>query len=172
MTSHLRPVLGLVVLALVLAACSAGTLPSDPPVDVEAPTSSESPAPGAGGGSDPGGGAVIDPAGELVEPQPGQLNVMSVPLEKIEASVDGRVATITLHWSSGVAPCSVLDQVLIDSGDGTLGVTIREGTSDPQAVCVMMLQSKWTVVELELEPGTWVIRDTEGGAPPIEVTVG
>jgi hypothetical protein len=127
--------------------------------------------PGAGGGSDPGGGAVIDPAGELVEPQPGQRNVMSVPLEKIEASVDGRVATITLHWSSGVAPCSVLDQVLIDSGDGTLGVTIREGTSDPQAICVMMLQAKWTVVELELEPGTWVIHDSEGGALPIEVTV-
>jgi hypothetical protein len=167
-------VIGLAVVALVLAACSAGALPSDPPVDIEAPTPAPSalPTQGEGGGADPGGGAVIDPAGELVEPQPGQQNVMSVPLEKIEASVDGRVATITLHWSSGVAPCSVLDQVLIDSGDGTLDVTIREGASDPQAICVMMLQAKWTVVELELEPGTWVIRDSEGGAPPIEITVG
>jgi hypothetical protein len=185
MTSLARPLLVLVLLTSVLAACSAGTLPSDPPVDVQAPTPvpsagpsaapSGSPEagglPGGGAGGDPGGGAVIDPAGELVVPQPGQVNVMPIPLERIEAGANGRTVTLTLSWSSGVAPCSVLDQVLIDKGSGTLDVTIREGTSDPQAMCVLMLQAKQTVVQLELEPGEWVVRDSQAGAAPVEITV-
>jgi hypothetical protein len=108
---------------------------------------------------------------ELVEPQPGQQNVLSIPIEKLEAATGGRTITITAHWSSGVAPCSVLDQVLVNVGEGTIDVTIREGTSDPNAMCVLMLQAKRTIVSIEVEPGSWTIRDTEGMAPPIEVTV-
>jgi hypothetical protein len=65
----------------------------------------------------------------------------------------------------------VLDQVLLDVGDDTVDVTIREGTSDPNAVCVLMLQAKHTAVTVELEPGDYTIRDTEGVAAPVELTV-
>jgi hypothetical protein len=65
----------------------------------------------------------------------------------------------------------VLDQVLLNVGDDTVHVTIREGTSDPNAACVLMLQAKHTVVSVELEPGDYTIRDTDGLAPPVEVTV-
>jgi hypothetical protein len=172
MNATLRTLTFLTLTAL-LAACSTAASSAAPPTSGPpvSETPIDSPAPGGGGGSEPGVGAPGLPDSELVEPQPGQQNVMSVPLERLEAAVDGRTVTITAHWSSGVAPCSVLDQVLINAGDGTLDVTIREGTSDPEAMCVLMLQAKHTIVQLELEAGTWVIRDTEGGAGAIEVTV-
>ena len=75
------------------------------------------------------------------------------------------------RWLGGVAPCSVLDQVLLNVSDDTVDVTIREGTSDPDAMCVLMLQAEHTIVTAELELGDYTIRDTEGLAPPVEVTV-
>lgn len=166
------PVVAAVLAVTVLAACSggsAGSSPSGAPsptptVPGTAAPPSDSP-PGAGG-FEPG-----MPDSERVDPQPGQQNVMAVPIERLEASADGRTVTITAHWSSGVAPCSVLDQVLLNVSDDTVDVTIREGTSDPNAVCVLMLQAKHTIVTVELEPGDYTIRDTEGLAPPIELTV-
>lgn len=166
------PVVAVLLTVSVLAACSGGSAGSSPsdahsptlPAPASAAPPSESP-PGAGG-VEPG-----MPDSERVDPQPGQQNVMSIPIERLEASADGRTVTITVHWSSGVAPCSVLDQVLLNVGDDTVDVTIREGTSDPNAACVLMLQAKHTVVSVELEPGDYTIRDTEGLAPPVEVTV-
>ena len=160
-----------------VTACSAST--ASPPAESTAspqppPTvaPSDGTGPGAGGGSEPGGGLQPGlPGSELVEPRPGQLDVTAIPLEKLEAAVDGRTVTITASWSSGVEPCSVLDRVHVNKGDGTLDITIHEGTSDREAMCVLMLQAKHTVFALDLEPGTWVIRDTEGGAAPIEITV-
>ncbi len=170
MTRTLRPLLALVSLSVVLAACSAGGAASSPPTASPPPSTAPSTSPEAvdGGPADPGPGMADS---ELVEPQPGQQNVLSIPIEKLEAATGGRTITITAHWSSGVAPCSVLDQVLVDVGEGTIDVTIREGTSDPNAMCVLMLQAKRTIVSIEVEPGSWTIRDTEGMAPPIEVTV-
>ena len=53
-----------------------------------------------------------------------------------------------------------------------LDVTVIEGTSDPDAICVMMAVSKHTIVSFEVSgPGTWTIRDSQGGAPPVEVVV-
>jgi hypothetical protein len=112
------------------------------------------------------------PDSERVDPQSGQQNVLSIPIERIEATADGGTATITVYWSSGVAPCSVLDQVLVNVSDDTVDVTIREGTSDPNAVCMLVLQARHTVVTVDLEPGTYTIRDTEGMATPVELTVG
>ncbi len=180
MTRTLRALFGLLVVAALVAACASGGAATAPPAGSETPSAQPSAAPSApasaapsgsseaGNGQEPGVG-IID--SELVEPQPGQQNVLSIPIEKLEASADGRTATLLIRWSSGVAPCSVLDQVLLNVGDGSVDVTIREGTSDPNAMCVMMLQAKHTIVSFELEPGTYTIRDTEGGAPPIELTV-
>ena len=170
MTAALRPLLGLAVLSVALVACSAGGAATSPPSASPPASAAPSTSPDAQTGApvDPGPG-VVD--GELVEPQPGQQNVLSIPIEKLEATADGRTVTITAQWSSGVAPCSVLDQVLLNVGEETIDVTIREGTSDPDAMCVLMLQSKRTIVSLEVEPGTYTVRDAEGLAPPVEVTV-
>lgn len=178
MTRTLRPLFGLLVVAVLVAACASGGAATAPPAASDtpsAPPSAEPSAPAAApsaspddAGQEPGVG-IID--SELVEAQPGQQNVVPIPIEVFEASVDGRTVTLLIRWSSGVAPCSVLDQVLVDVGDESIDVTIREGTSDPNAMCVLMLQAKHTIVRFEVEPGPYTIRDTEGGARSIEITV-
>ena len=56
--------------------------------------------------------------------------------------------------------------------DPTVDVTVVEGTSDPDAICVMMAVAKHTIVSFEVPgTGTWTIRDSQGGAPPAEVEV-
>lgn len=164
MTASVRALLVPVALIVIVAACGSGGAASPEP------TASASPEIGDGvpGPGEPAPGV---PGSELVEPQPGQQNVIEVPIEKLEATADGRTVIMTAYWSSGVAPCYVLDQVLIDIGEGTIDVTIREGTSDPEAMCIMVLQAKHTVVSFEIDPGTWTIRDSQGQAPPVEVTV-
>jgi hypothetical protein len=178
MTRTLRPLFGMLVVAAIVAACSSGAAATSPPggtsspAPPEAPSAEPSEAPS--GSPDGGNGEVPAPGvvdSELVEPQPGQQNVASIPIEQVEATVDGRTVTLLARWSSGVAPCSVLDQVLINVGDETIDVTIREGTSDPNAMCVMMLQAKHTIVSFDVEPGSYTIRDTEGMATPVEITV-
>jgi hypothetical protein len=180
MTRTLRPIFGMLVVAAVVAACASGpTATGSPgagsssgPGPSEAPSAAPSQAPSgspdAGNGQPPAPGIVES---ELVEPQPGQQNVVPIPIEQFDATVDGRTVTLLVRWSSGVAPCSVLDQVLVNVGEQTIDVTIREGTSDPDAMCVMMLQAKHTIVSFEVEPGSYTIRDTEGNAPPVEITV-
>lgn len=165
MSHAFRPAVALVAVALVLVACSSGgasTEPSEPPA---------SPPPAASG--DPGIG-VPEPGGaELVEPQPGQQNVHPVALERIDATASGRTITVDAYWTSGVDPCYVLDQVLVNVNDDlTVVLTIQEGTSDPDAICVMMAVPKHTIVSFEVPAsGTWTIRDSEGGAAPAEVVV-
>jgi len=166
MNHAFRSALAIVTLGLALAACSAGgasTAPSEP-----AP--SEPPA----ASGDPGIG-VPEPGGvELVEPQPGQQNVHPVPLERLDATASGTAVSVDAYWTSGVDPCYVLDQIQVDTNanDQTVDVTIIEGTSDPDAICVMMAVSKHTIFTFEVpEAGTWTIRDSQGGAPPVEVVV-
>lgn len=163
-------ILRALLLAALVAACggaatASGTPSSAPPSDPPAASPSpelEAP-PGAPGG----------PEAELVAPQPGQQNVSAVPIERFEAQAEGRTVTIAIYWASGVAPCSVLDQVILDVEPGTIAVTIREGTSDPNAICTLALQAKYTIVSLEVDPGTYTIRDASGGpAAPVEVTAG
>ncbi len=179
MTRTLRPLFAMLVVVAIVAACS-GAAATSPPGGGEttSPTPSEAPSPepseAPSGSADGGNGEVPAPGivdSELVEPQPGQQNVVSIPIEQFEATVDGRTVTLLARWSSGVAPCSVLDQVLINVGDETIDVTIREGTSDPNAMCVMMLQAKHTIVSFDVEPGSYTIRDTEGMATPVEISV-
>ena len=155
-------------LAFLLSACaSAGSSPgpSDEAPPSEAPAASEPPAIGE---PEPGGV-------ELVEPQPGQQNVHPVTIEQMEATSSGRVVSVDAHRTSGVDPCYVLDhvEVAINDNDQTIDLTVFEGTSDPDAICVMMAVAKHTIVSFEVPAtGTWTIRDTQGGgASPIEVVV-
>jgi hypothetical protein len=161
-----RPAVMFIVVAVLLSACaSAGSSPG--PGD-EAPPS-EAPA-----ASEPPGIGEPEPGGvELVEPQPGQQNVHPVALERLDATASGTVVSVDAYWTSGVDPCYVLDRVEVNvNDDQTVDVTIHEGTSDPDAICVMMAVAKHTIFSFEVPgTGTWTVRDSQGGAQPVEVVV-
>ena len=165
MNPAFRSTLAIATLGLVLAACSAGGATSAP----SEPAASEPPA----ASGDPGIGNPEPGGVELVEPQPGQQNVHPVALERLDATSSGTTVSIDAYWTSGVDPCYVLDQVQVNiNDDQTVDVTVLEGTSDPNAICVMMAVAKHTIVSFEVPgTGTWTIRDAQGGAPPVEVVV-
>jgi hypothetical protein len=125
--------------------------------------------PGAGNG-DPGAG---DPsAGKLVVPKPGQLDVHPISAQKLSAIVDGRRVVVTVHYTSGVEPCYMLDSILVARGDKSFAITLREGNGGGDVVCIEIAEMKRTQVDLgELAPGTYTITDATGGAPGIEVVV-
>jgi hypothetical protein len=105
-------------------------------------------------------------------PRPGQLDVHEVPAELLEATVDGRRVIVTVTWTTGVEPCSVLDTVIVHHDGSTYTITLREGRGPGDPVCIMIAETHRTRVDLgELEPGTYTIADGTGGAPPIEVVV-
>ena len=168
--------------ALAIAGCgSAASAPSAGPS--AAPTS---PAPSQVPGEDPnastaidlpidsGDPGVIDPAGAVVTPRPGQLDVHPIPAERLTASVDGRVVSVTVAYTSGVEPCYVLDSIVVAVAQDakTFAITLREGHGPEDVACIEIAQSKRTVVDLgEIAAGTYAISDTTGGATPISVTV-
>jgi hypothetical protein len=162
-----RPAVMIIALAVLTSACaSAGSspAPSDEAPPSQAPTASESP-----GIGEPEPGGV-----ELVEPQAGQQNVHPVAIERMDATASGTVVSVDAYWTSGVDPCYVLDRIEVrsDKEDKTVDVTIFEGTSDPDAICVMMAVSKHTIFSFEVQStGTWTIRDSQGGTQPVEVVV-
>jgi hypothetical protein len=161
------PAVMLIALAFLLAACaSAGSSPgpSDPTPPSDAPAASEPP-----GIVEPEPGGV-----ELVEPQPGQQNVHPVTIERMDATASGTVVSVDAYWTSGVDPCYVLDrvEVNVNEADQTVDVTIQEGTSDPDAICVMIAVAKHTIFSFDVPTtGTWTIRDSQGGVQPVEVVV-
>jgi len=92
----------------------------------------------------------------------------------MDATASGRVVSVDAYWTSGVDPCYVLDrvEVQLDTEERTADVTILEGTSDPDAICVMMAVAKHTIISFEVpSTGTWTIRDAQGGAQPVELIV-
>jgi hypothetical protein len=169
-----------VLIVPVLAGCSSGTVPSASPTpSAPPPSASPSGAPSADPSSSVGTDlplasepAVIDPAGKLVVPAPGQLDVHPISAEALSAAISGRRVVITIAYTSGVAPCSILDSIMVQKGSGSFAITLREGHGPGDPICMMMAESKRTQVDLgELEPGDYRISDATGGAPPIVVTV-
>ncbi len=172
--------------ALAIAGCgSAASAPSAPPSagPSAAPVSL---APSQVPGEDPnastgidlpidsGDPGVIDPAGAVVTPRPGQLDAHPIPAERLTASLDGRVVSVTVAYTSGVEPCYVLDSIVVAVAQDarTFAITLREGHGPEDVACIEIAQSKRTVVDLgELAAGTYAISDTTGGAAPISVTV-
>ena len=176
-----------------LAACSGAAAPSASPQPYSppsaAPIASQPPASGdpgnaAGGGTsgDPGTGiggpagpTPVDPgAGQpaLVIPKPGQLDPRPVSPQRLQASVDGRHVLVKITWTSGVEPCYVLDSVKIQRSGMTIALTVFEGSSDPNAMCIEIAMVKATIVDLgELDPGTWTITAPKGEAAPITLAI-
>ncbi|GAA1271982.1 hypothetical protein GCM10009677_26300 [Sphaerisporangium rubeum] len=110
---------------------SAGPRPEDDqPVSTNAGTGT--PAPGA--------------QASPVRPHGGTVNTHRVPFERAEPSADGR--SLKVYWWSGVEPCNVLDRVEVAENAGSVTVTLWEGTTDPDAICVLMAVHKVTTVEL------------------------
>ena len=178
-----RPLLILAAAAtIVVAGCAGGAAASAPPSS--APPASPAPSDPGGGGSsgnpDTGIGVGVDPGvvdpglgqPKLVVARPGQLNPHPVGATLLEPSVEGRRVLVKITWYSGVEPCHVLDSVDVDQGGNEFVLTVVEGTSDPNAMCIEIAELKATIVDLgELEPGDYSIRAGEGEAPPITVTV-
>jgi hypothetical protein len=161
-------------LALVIAACTSGGTAA-----TGEPTSSPSPAtiaPSAGsGGVSSGAPSSPGPVGgdQLVVPKPGQLDVHPIAADSFSAQVDGHHVILTIGYTSGVEPCSVLDTIVVQRGDRSFAITLREGHGPGDQVCIMIAKLMTTQVDLgELDPGTYTITDTQRGADPIQVVVG
>jgi hypothetical protein len=196
MTSQPHPLrrllLAVAVTTVVVAACSSAAAPSapvasQPPSATAPPAGAPSADPGGGGGSvggNPGtgvgGGAIVDPtpvdpaagAPAIVIPKPGQKNPHAVAPTTLQASVDGRHVLVKVSWWSGVEPCNVLDSVKVDRSGTDIAISIIEGSSDLDAMCIEIAQLKATIVDVgDLEPGTYTISAPNSEATPIQVTI-
>ncbi len=169
--------LAAVVLA---AACSAGsaatTAPtaSPPAASPTAPVGPSEPGTNPSDNPGPGGGGNLGPGvrNPLVVPKPGQLDVHPIAADSFAAQVDGRHVVLTITYTSGVEPCSILDTIVVQRGDGSFAVTLREGHGPGDQVCIMIARFMKTQVDLgQLDPGTYTITDTMRGAAPIQVVV-
>jgi len=166
-----------IALAVALAACTSGgspatsapslALPSaSPPAGAGPSDEAGSPSTGPGGDLGPGG------SGALVVPKPGQLDVHPIAADSFAAQVDGRHVVLTITYTSGVEPCSILDTIIVQRGEGSFAITLREGHGPGDQVCIMIARVFRTQVDLgDLDPGTYTVTDTMRGADPIKVVV-
>jgi hypothetical protein len=161
--------------AVLLAACSAGAAPTEPPRPSGPPLAvpgdpgqpiGMQPAPG-----NPGIGRLPDGQPTIVIPKPGRLDVHPVGATKLEGQVDGRRVHVTVSWWSGVEPCSALDSVALIRDGANIAIELREGADQLGVACSQIAMLKATVVDLgELSPGTYVV-SAGGDAAPIRITV-
>jgi len=178
----MRPRLGLTALlfSLVVAACSGGSASAPPTAAPSPPVAgapSATPAPSAS--ADPGGSTGEVPPGEpgageprIVTPKPGQLDVHPIAADQLTATVDGRKVVVEIRYSIGVEPCYVLDSIVVQKGDRSFAITLRQGHGPGDAVCIQIAEIVRSFVDLgELNPGTYTITDAQNGAAPITVTV-
>jgi hypothetical protein len=80
---------------------------------------------------------------------------------------------VTVTWTSGVEPCTILDSIVATKGDGTYTVTLNEGSNPQEIACIAIAEQHVTEFEIpDVAAGTWRIIDSGGVAPPVDVTVG
>lgn len=161
---------GILSVAFVVAACGSAAMPTaSPTLPPDAPVT----APPDGG---PGAPAPVDPGlggAKRVVPRPGQLDVRAVPADTLSATVSGSTITVTATWTSGVEPCNILDTIVVDRGEGTFSITLREGRGPEEVACIAIAEQHVTTFEIpDVDPGTYAIRDATGGAADIQVNVG
>jgi hypothetical protein len=164
---------GALVLALVIAACSSGTAgspsssPSVPSAGSPGSSPSADPSP-----SDPGAGNVPDPDGSLVFPVPGVIDPQPVTVETVSATIEDGHVVVRLEWVSGVEPCHSLAGVNVARDGDTFTLTVFEGPTDLDAMCIEIAMFKATLVDLgELPAGEYTIQTDPAGAAPLTVTV-
>lgn len=147
-----RLAVGLALLAMTATACRGGTVEvvdavAEPPVMVDPPAPG-GPPPDMGAPDQPGEDGAIQ-----VEPHPEAQGAQPVAWERV--SFDREAQALTVYWTSGVEPCTVLDRVDVEYGDAEITVTVLEGAPPEAATisCVMMAQSKKFTVDLDEDPG-------------------
>jgi hypothetical protein len=186
------PVLPIII--LVLAACSAGFMPSGTdrsrPNDSGGAIDGDGSNGGGGGSSGSVGGAPADPnapigsggnvndgtvppgQAALVVPKAGRLQAHDVGVSLIEPRVDGHRVVVRLSWWSGVAPCTVLDSVRVDRDGTTITLTPREGADRMDVACIEIAHYKATLVDLgQLAPGEYTLKAGSGDAKPVTITI-
>ena len=166
-------VVALAVVLLVIAACSGSAVTPSGPGSPAASTGPSATLPAIPSTSPSDGATATDPsASDPGIPKPGQLDVHPIKAESLSAAIDGRHVVITIHWTSGVEPCNTLDTILVQKGDHSFAMTLREGHGSEDVMCIEIAQMKRAEVDLgDLEPGRYTITDATGGAAPIEVVV-
>jgi hypothetical protein len=127
----------------------------------------EDPGAGAGGGSPGYGGsgevlcdgdkptadapagtdcsAPAEPESRLVEPRGDGVQRL-YPVGWDRHTAEGR--RVTVYWYSGVEPCYVLAKVGVEEGPQRVVITLYEGTTDPDAICIEIAEAKRTTVRL------------------------
>jgi hypothetical protein len=165
--------LGLLLVPIILAACanatsvtpgegdtasgssvpgSSGTIDRENPTDrVMKPCGTEVV---EGSGSDatvgyaPCPSDLVTPVSSPVEPTPGMADVHAIGWATAGVSADG--LHVTISFTSGVEPCSVLDHVDVAYGTNAVTVTLFEGHEpDPgQVACPAIAMFKQTTVDL------------------------
>jgi hypothetical protein len=167
----LRALASFLLIAMTAGACTSGGAAMSSPAPASGLPSAVSP---SGGQVEPTGSpdGSPEPGGELVVPKPGQLDVHPISSDSFAAAVDGRHVLLTITYTSGVEPCSILDTIIVERGEGSFAITLREGHGPGNQVCIMIAKVMQAQVDLgELDPGTYTISDTTQGAAPIQVVV-
>jgi hypothetical protein len=170
---------GLLLVALVATACTSGASPAPSATPSEAPPSGGgsdgavgSGADQGGGSVDPGGGAPPPADGTLVFPKPGVIDPQPVTVSGLTASIDGDRVVARVEWTSGVEPCYTLAGVDVQREGDTFTLTVLEGASEPNAICIEIAMFKATLVDLGALPaGTYTIAADPSDVPPVEITV-
>jgi hypothetical protein len=164
-------------IAIGCAAATASPPPAASPSATVGPAPSPSPAasadPNASTGTDEPSGDPGLPAARIVTPKPGQLDVRPIPAERLAATVNGHNVVVEVTYTSGVEPCYVLDSILVERGDHSFAITLRQGHGPGDNVCIEIAETVRAFVDLgELGAGSYTITDTQNGAAPITVAVG
>lgn len=99
------------------------------------------------------GGGVDDEGATFVEPHPEAQGSQPVMWDKV--SFDRETLGLTVYWTSGVEPCTVLDEIVVEVRDADVLVTVMEGAPPEAAAisCIMMAQTKRHTVTLDEDPG-------------------
>ena len=176
----LRPagpvITALASIVLLLAACSSAGAPNapssaSPNLPSDAPVSA-SPSDGSGGGAstDPNFGVGAKP----ILPKPGQaIDIHPVAAEQLAARVEGNKIIVKALWTSGVEPCTILDSIVVNKGEGRYTITLQEGSSPQEIACIAIAEQHVTEFDIpDVAPGTWTIADSGGIAQPVQVVVG
>ncbi|MEA2460451.1 MAG: hypothetical protein QOH90_628 [Actinomycetota bacterium] len=140
---QLRKVIALTVLAAALGACGNPTeAASSAPTTTIDPDTPVSSTPGSDDGTQPSGP-------RHVEPKPGQADVRPIGWQKAAVGADDR--TVTIHFTSGVEPCYVLDHIDVRYGAKRVEITLFEGhePSDEDVACIEIAEFKVTEVQLD-----------------------
>ena len=99
------------------------------------------------------------PVSSPVEPTPGMADVHAIGWDTAGVSADG--LHLTISFTSGVEPCSVLDHVDVAYGANAVTVTLYEG-HDPdagQVACPAIAMFKQTTVDLTEPVGGRDVKD-------------